>query len=126
MKNLAVHIIIRLAIAAFPIFILINKKLDVIDLKLFGKISGESKLNFNTNSDKGNAKAKLATQIGVELDAGIEVKASYVLIIAEAYAEGKIKASGKASVTFGHGLEFNQKSSSEKALYYTPQLKFDG
>lgn len=28
MKNLAVHIIIRLAIAVIPIFILINKKLD--------------------------------------------------------------------------------------------------
>lgn len=97
-----------------------------IDLKLFGTVSGQSKLNFNTNSDTGGAKANLATQIGVELDAGIEVKASYVIIIAEAYAEGKIKATGKASVTFGHGLEYIQKSSTEKALYYTPQLKFDG
>ncbi|MGG7469211.1 OmpA family protein [Chryseobacterium arthrosphaerae] len=97
-----------------------------IDLKLFGTISGETKLNFNTNSDAGGASGKLDTQIGVELDAGIEVKAKFVIIIAEAYAEGKLKATGKATATFGHRLVYEQKSSTQKTLYYRPEVKFEG
>lgn len=97
-----------------------------IDLKLFGTISGQTKINFNTNSDTGGGNGKLETQIGIELDAGIEVKAKFVLIIAEAYAEGKIKATGKATATFGHNLIYDQKSSTQKTLYYKPGVKFDG
>ncbi|MET3021001.1 OmpA family protein [Flavobacterium hydatis] len=97
-----------------------------IDLKLTGEISGDSTLKFNTCSDTGEATAKLATKIGFELDAGIEIKAKFVVIIAEAYAEGKMKATGKASATFGHGLEYDQKSSTDKTLYYLPELKFNG
>ncbi|MCQ9642026.1 OmpA family protein [Chryseobacterium sp. WG14] len=97
-----------------------------IDLKVFGNISGESKIHFNTNSDESSGNGKLETQIGIELDAGIEVKAKFVIIVAEAYAEGKIKATGKATATFGHNLIYDQKSSTQKTLYYKPDLKFDG
>lgn len=97
-----------------------------IDLKLYGTISGTSELSVNTISDTAKGNAKLTSKIGVELDAGIELKASYVIVIAEAYVEGKIKATGKASVTFAHELQFEQKTSSEKSLYYVPGLKFDG
>ncbi|PWN70526.1 hypothetical protein C1631_011200 [Chryseobacterium phosphatilyticum] len=97
-----------------------------MDLKVFGTISGQTKLNFNTNSDAGGGDGKLTTKIGLELDAGIEVKAKFVVIIAEAYAEGKLKATGKATATFGQNLVYDQKSSTQKTLYYRPEVKFDG
>lgn len=97
-----------------------------IDLKLNGTISGESQLKFNTESDTGEANGKLSTTIGLELNAGIEIKAKFAVIIAEAFVEGKLKASGKASGTFGHKLTYEQKSSTEKTLYYVPELKFNG
>jgi hypothetical protein len=96
-----------------------------IDLEITGTINGNSKLNLNTSSDESKGEVKLETVLKVELRAGIEVKASTVIIIGKAYLEAELSGKGTASVTFGHGLYF-EKNSEEKKVYYQPKLKFDG
>ncbi|PQL92356.1 OmpA family protein [Apibacter adventoris] len=97
-----------------------------IDLEITGTINGNSKINFNTESDASNGEAKLETVLKAELKAGIEVRGSVVVLIGEAYIEAEASIKGIASVTFGHGLYFENKSSEEKTIYYQPKLNFDG
>lgn len=60
-----------------------------------------------------------------ELKAGIEVKGAIVILFTEAYVSAEAKATGSASVTFGHGIFFDKKSD-KREIYYQPQLSFDG
>ncbi|MEL1253914.1 OmpA family protein [Flavobacterium sp. DGU38] len=96
-----------------------------IDLEITGTINGFSKLNLNTASDKNNGEAKLETILKIELRAGIEIKASAVFIIGEAYASAEVSGKAVGSVTFGHGLLF-EKNSTQTSIYYQPKLNFDG
>lgn len=93
-----------------------------IDLLITGAILGKAELNINTASDNNKANVKLGTQLSAELQAGIELKGKIVVIGVEAYVDGELKASGKASVTFGHNLSY----AGNDGLYYRPELKFDG
>jgi outer membrane protein OmpA-like peptidoglycan-associated protein len=95
----------------------------LFDLILTGQIDGSADMKINTASKKGNeAKAELKTKLSAEIKLEVELKAKAVFLEVTAYAAGTAKASAKASVTFGHSLDYNQYS---KSLYYQPEMKFD-
>ena len=96
-----------------------------IDLEITGTINGFSKLNLNTASDENNGEAKLETILKIELRAGIEIKATAVIIVGEAYVSAEVSGKAVGSVTFGHGLLF-EKNSTQTSIYYQPKLSFDG
>jgi outer membrane protein OmpA-like peptidoglycan-associated protein len=92
-----------------------------IDLIITGTIQGETNLTINTKSDQNIANAKLGATLKAEIDAGVEVRGKITVMGVEAFADGKVKATGTASVTFGHNLNYD-----ERGLNYRPELKFDG
>lgn len=98
-------------------------KADVyIDLVLTGEISSEIGFSFNTVGDPNpGVKLELASKIGIELKAGVLVEGEIRAWVVKANAYFKAHASGKASVTFGHGVEYDN-----NGLFYVPQLGFDG
>ncbi|GAA4107064.1 hypothetical protein GCM10022393_02000 [Aquimarina addita] len=93
-----------------------------IDLVLSGEISSELGFSFNTVGDPNpGVKLELVSKIGVELKGGILVEGEIRAWVVKANAYFKAAASGKASITFGHGLEYDN-----EGLFYVPQLGFDG
>jgi outer membrane protein OmpA-like peptidoglycan-associated protein len=92
------------------------------DLILTGLISGSADMTIHTASDKNTAEAELKTKISAEIKLAVELKAKAVVLEVTAYAAGIASASGTASVTFGHSLNYSQ---SEKSLYYRPKMLFD-
>jgi outer membrane protein OmpA-like peptidoglycan-associated protein len=92
-----------------------------IDLLITGKLEGSANINFNTASDKKKMDASLTGTLAAELQAGLEIEGKIVVIGVEAYAKGEMKATGKASITFGHGLKYD-----EHGMMYRPKLMFDG
>jgi outer membrane protein OmpA-like peptidoglycan-associated protein len=96
-----------------------------IDLEITGTINGLSKLKINTASDKNDGEAKLEAVLQVQLKAGVEIKATVVLAIGEAYVNAEVSGKAVGSVTFGHGVLF-EKDSTKTSIYYQPALNFDG
>lgn len=94
----------------------------VFDLILTGQIDGTADININSASDNNTAKAELKTKLSAEIKFEVELKAKAVVLEVTAYAAGIAKASGKASVTFGHSLSYNQ---NPKSLLYKPEMQFD-
>jgi hypothetical protein len=92
-----------------------------IDLVIKGVMQGDANITFNTASFDKKMEANLSATLSVELKAGMEVEGKLVIIGVEAYAKGEMKASGKAAVTFGHGLKYNN-----EGMFYRPKLMFDG
>jgi len=103
-----------------------NVKLNAdvyIDLVISSTIKSSLGFSFNTESDKSDSQGKLelTNTLRVELKAGVWIKAEASLVIVK--VEGYFEMSGKgyASITFGSGVKYDDKS-----LYYRPQLGFDG
>lgn len=92
-----------------------------IDLVITGTILGEANINFNTESKSKKLDASIGTRLKVELKAGLEIEGKYVLVGVQAYIKGQIKASGVASVMFGHKVNYDN-----KGLFYRPNLVFEG
>ena len=94
-----------------------------IDLIISSVIKTAIGFSFNTVSDNGDSKAKLelANTLKIELKAGIWAKAEVNLVIVKAEGYFEVSAKGSASVTFGHGVNYDQ-----KGLMYRPKLGFDG
>jgi len=92
-----------------------------IDLVLKGELKGAANIEMNTASDNNKLNAKLAARLSAEIEAGLEIEGKAVFIGIEAVANGKIKASGIASGTFGHNLKYD-----ERGLSYRPELIFEG
>lgn len=94
-----------------------------IDLIISSTIKTNIGFSFNTVSDKSDTEGKLelTNTLKIELKAGLWVKAEANLVVVK--VEGYFEMSGKgyASVTFGHGVKYD-----DKGLNYRPQLGFDG
>ena len=94
----------------------------LFDLILTGQIDGSADMTINTESDDNKGNAELKTKLSAEIKLEVKLKAKAVILEVTAYAAGTAKASGKASVTFGHTLQYNQ---SQKSVYYRPAMNFD-
>ncbi|MEO3405643.1 OmpA family protein [Mucilaginibacter sp. CAU 1740] len=92
-----------------------------IDLLITGTLQGSADINFNTASDKKNMNATLTGTLSAELQAALEVEGKIVTIGVQAYVKGEMKATGKAAITFGHGLKYDN-----TGMSYRPQLMFEG
>lgn len=94
-----------------------------IDLVITSVIKTSIGFSFNTVSDASDTQGKLeaTNTLKVELKAGVWIKAEATLVVVK--IEGYFEMSGKgyASVTFGHGLKYD-----DKGLNYRPALGFDG
>lgn len=94
-----------------------------IDLVVSSVIKTAIGFSFNTVSDAGDNQMKLEVNntLKLELKAGVWIKAEATLIVVK--VEGYFEMSGKgyASVTFGHGVKYD-----DKGLNYRPALGFDG
>ena len=94
----------------------------LFDLILTGQIDGSADMTINTASDDNKGNAELKTKLSAEIKLEVELKAKAVILEVTAYAKGVAKASGIASVTFGHSLQYNQY---QKTLFYRPKMNFD-
>jgi len=93
-----------------------------VDLVISSVISTSIGFSFNTEGDfNPEAKLELKNKLGVELRAGVLVKGEIAIIVVTVKGYFKAHASGKASVTFAHGVNYD-----DYGLYYQPQLGFDG
>jgi outer membrane protein OmpA-like peptidoglycan-associated protein len=94
-----------------------------IDLVISSVIKTAIGFSFNTVSDNGDSKGKLelTNTLKIELKAGIWAKAEVTLVIVKAEGYFEVSGKGNAAVTFGHGVNYD-----EKGLYYRPKLGFDG
>ncbi len=102
----------------------IKTSVDIyMDLIITGTISMKSEFGFNTSGKAKDSDFKLASQatIKTELKVGIKIKGEVVIAIVKAKAYFEASGAGSASVTFGHGIIYD-----EKGLYYQPKLGFDG
>lgn len=93
----------------------------LLDLILTGQIDGSADITINTAGDN-KGEAELKNKLSAEIKLEVELKAKAVFLEVTAYAAGTAKASGKASVTFGHKLKYNQ---TQQTLFYRPQMNFD-
>lgn len=94
-----------------------------IDLVISSTIETGIGFEFNTVSDKSDTKVKLEgkNKLKVEIKAGAYLKAEIVLVVVTASGYFEAKASGSASITFGHSVNYDT-----QGLYYKPMLGFDG
>lgn len=98
-----------------------------IDLEVKGKVDGSGTITYNTVSPKREAKLSLVSNVTVELKAGLELKAMYVVIGTvkkpelEGHAEGTLSAGAEVGITSEHNLEYD----SNLGIYYVPGLKVD-
>ncbi|WP_282057199.1 OmpA family protein [Maribacter luteus] len=97
--------------------------LDIfVDLVISSVITTDIGFSYNTAGDfDPEVKLELRNKLSVELKAGVIVKGEIALVVVSVKGYFKAEASGKASITFGHGINYEQNS-----LYYQPQLGFDG
>ncbi len=97
-----------------------------INLKIWGALNiNEISATFHTAADDNQLDFTASNTIGITLEAGLELKASLAIVMAEFYAKGDFKVSGTGAITFGHSLAY-ESTGGEKSLNYTPHLKFDG
>lgn len=95
-----------------------------MELVLYGEIKADVSLTHHTAApNKGEV--ALDTTVGIIFRAGLEVKATLVVVIAEFYAKGEISVKGEGSLTFGHKLAYIG-SSHGGSLNYEPKMLFDG
>ncbi|CAD0002944.1 OmpA family protein [Flavobacterium chungangense] len=94
-----------------------------MDLIITGTIGMTSEFKFNTAGKAKDSVFKLASEnkIKVELKVGIKIKGEAVIVIVKASAYFEVAGTGAASITFGHGINYD-----DKGLYYRPKLGFDG
>ncbi|CAM3770477.1 hypothetical protein FLBR109950_00375 [Flavobacterium branchiophilum] len=78
---------------------------------------------FNTAGKSKDSKfdIKAEKKLKVELKVGLKIKGEAVIAVIKVEAYFEASAAGNASVTFGHGINYD-----EKGLYYRPKLGFDG
>ncbi|WP_128332108.1 OmpA family protein [Apibacter sp. HY039] len=93
-----------------------------MDLIITGMINGEANLEINTQSNtQTQARAELSTRLSIQLIAEIIIEGEYVIVGVKAYVRGQIKASGKATASFGHTLNYK-----DNKFFYRPKLIFEG
>ncbi|MFC3158876.1 hypothetical protein ACFOEQ_10420 [Chryseobacterium arachidis] len=94
-----------------------------MDLIISSIIEVDSNFTFNTAGKLKDSDFKISSQskLKVELKVGVKIQGEVSLAIVKAEAYFEASASGSASVTFGHGVNYD-----EKGLYYRPVLGFDG
>lgn len=94
-----------------------------MDLIISSTISIGSEFKFNTSGKLKDSKFKIESEnkLKVELKVGIKIKGEAVVAIIKVEAYFEASAAGNASVTFGHGINYD-----DKGLYYRPKLGFDG
>jgi hypothetical protein len=94
-----------------------------MDLIITGTIDVISEFKFNTAGKAKDSDFELASKnkIKIELKVGIKIKGEAVIVIVKANAYFEASGTGTASITFGHGINYD-----DKGLYYRPQLGFDG
>ncbi len=97
-----------------------------VNLIVFGKIEIPNlQLSYNTASDNTDPDRKVsldaAATVGLRFEAGILVKAKMVVMVAEFYAKAEAKVQGEGSITFGHGIMYQNGE-----LTYRPEFLFDG
>jgi outer membrane protein OmpA-like peptidoglycan-associated protein len=95
-----------------------------MDLIISNTISIDTGIkNFNTAGRAKDSKFELKAEnkLKVELKVGIKIKGEAAIVIIKVTAYFEASASAEASVTFGHGVNYD-----EKGLYYRPILGFDG
>lgn len=94
-----------------------------MDLIISSIIEVESEFKFNTAGKLKDSDFKISakSKLKVELKVGVKIQGEVSLAIIKAEAYFEASASGSASVTFGHGINYD-----EKGLYYRPALGFDG
>jgi hypothetical protein len=94
-----------------------------MDLIITGTIKITSFFEFNTAGKAKDSDFKLAAEskLGVQLNVGVKIKGEAVMAVIKVSAYFEASASGTASITFGHGIIYD-----DKGLYYKPKLGFDG
>jgi outer membrane protein OmpA-like peptidoglycan-associated protein len=98
-----------------------------IDLVITGTIEGKIDGTFSTVNKSKEANFELASKLGVELKAGLNLRAMIVVIgtvkkpEAEAHAEGELSVSVKIGITSGHTLKYD----SSVGVFYQPKLEID-
>jgi len=94
-----------------------------MDLIITGTISMTSEFKFNTAGKAKDSDFKLASEnkLKLELKVGVKIKGEAVIVIVKAQAYFEASGTASASITFGHGIIYD-----EKGLYYRPKLGFDG
>ncbi|MDQ8011024.1 MAG: hypothetical protein REI96_01145 [Flavobacterium nitrogenifigens] len=102
----------------------IKTSVDIyMDLIITGTISTTSEFKFNTAGKAKDSCFKLASEakLKAELKVGIKIKGEAVIAVVKINAYFEASGAGSASVTFGHGIIYD-----DKGLYYQPKLGFDG
>lgn len=102
----------------------VKTSIDIyMDLIITGTISMTSEFKFNTSGKAKDSDFKLASEakLKTELKVGIKIKGEAVIVIVKASAYFEASGTGTASITFGHGINYD-----DKGLYYRPKLGFDG
>lgn len=94
-----------------------------MDLIISSTIEVESSFNFNTAGKLKDSEFKISskTKLKIELKVGVKIQGEVSLAVIKAEAYFEASASGSASITFGHGINYD-----DKGLYYRPALGFDG
>ncbi|WP_409415793.1 OmpA family protein [Flavobacterium sp. PS2] len=102
----------------------LSANIDIyMDLIITGEIKIGTDFKFNTVGKPKDSKFELRSEnkLSVELKVGVKIKGEAAVVIIKVVAYFEASASASASVTFGHGINYN-----EKGLYYRPKLGFDG
>ncbi|WP_130736586.1 OmpA family protein [Flavobacterium sp. J27] len=94
-----------------------------MDLIISNIITIGTEFKFNTAGKAKDSKFKIEAKnkLKVELKIGVKIKGEAVVAIVKAEVYFEASASADASVTFGHGINYD-----DKGLYYRPELGFDG
>lgn len=94
-----------------------------IDLVISSEIKTSIGFSFNTVSEKNDKQGKIEAKntLKIELKAGVWAKAEANLVIVKVEGYFEMSGKGSASITFGHGVKFD-----DKGLNYRPELGFDG
>lgn len=94
-----------------------------MDLIITNTITIDADFKFNTAGKAKDSKfeIKAENKLKLELKVGVKVKGEAAVVIIKVKAYFEASASAEASVTFGHGINYD-----DKGLYYRPKLGFDG
>jgi hypothetical protein len=94
-----------------------------MDLIIKNEIQTDVGFHFNTVSaaKEDTFKIEATNKLQVALKAGVFIKGELSMMVVKIDGYFEAKAGAIASVTFGHGVYYDQ-----KGLYYKPKLGFDG
>ncbi|WP_316833831.1 OmpA family protein [Pedobacter nutrimenti] len=94
-----------------------------MDLIIKNEIQTDVGFHFNTVSaaKEDTFKIEATNKLQVALKAGVFIKGELSMMVVKINGYFEAKAGAIASVTFGHGVYYDQ-----KGLYYKPKLGFDG